>query len=353
MKKSLLIMIGLITAILLVSSVSAFWPFDKTPSVTGHTLKNARNAYTESDGGIVIGTAGAAADSRTTYFDACRGDLLQEWYVRTGLFGGKYLAVYPYYCPYGCESVDVTFDGTTMPAGQCKPQQKECTEIGDTGNDANTAGIVIVTRGSSVSEYPDEQVGSSIKEWYCPNAESEASSALVPCAGRIMTSVVSGSNGKSASYCRVYPLTCTATDTGVSFTNERNERGDQSNTCVGNNRLTTWSCNAANLPISNTETCSSGRCSGNACASTTCTDTDNGKIWRTKGTATATTTSAVYTQTDVCIGPKKLIEFSCFRPTATRLNANVVNCLNECSNGACTGAGNPEPSEEVLAPGGT
>lgn len=67
----------------------------------------------------------------------------------------------------------------------------------------------------------------------------------------------------------------------------------------------------------------------------TCFDTDNGRIYGTRGTAYTNQTNF----TDSCVDSRKLREFYCSTPYSTFVSNAVINCKNYgftgCANGAC------------------
>jgi hypothetical protein len=136
-------------------------------------------------------------------------------------------------------------------------------------------------------------------------------------------------NGKATG---IFSLKCTDSDGGLSYYEKGFVKYDgktKTDSC-NKNYLTEWYCKT--FPFSKRYKCDNG-CKDGACIKKTCTDTDGGKNYVLKGTATGIDGNI---QTDYCRKDNtyQLVEFWCNTNYQT-LNNEIYYCPYGCVDGAC------------------
>jgi len=340
MKKILIA--SILTLVLAVSLVAAFWPF--TGNAIGDKLLPGDNCE-DSDEGIEEDTAGyvtyKATFGESTRVDKCSGNKVIERYCDNNDKPKRVARA----CPAGCEYVETDMGE----AGQCI--QEESPQGGgiigycnDTdGPNALVAGYAVKPLEAGRDLFVDTCVDDfNIEESIC--SENRVLSTRIRCSGDAAgkceaKNITIGSQQYVSAKCTPQPESCADTDKDRKY-NERgvvttiNAQGKQNtfyDFCLPNGKLFDFYCNV-NVSASNVTQCPSGKvCSAGACMAAKCSDDDNGKVYGLAGT-----TSTEYGSfNDVCIDRNKLLEGSCKSAYSTEILVESKTCTNGCSAGAC------------------
>jgi len=296
---------------------------------------------TDTDGGKEIKVKGTATNTAGGKGeDVCSGaDVITEHYCNNdGTFASvDMLCLKGFKCENGA-----CIEGT--------PEEKNtiCTDT-DSGKIIDTKGTVTNTAGAKAEDTCLDD--SKVTEYYC-NPDGTFAGQDLSCPSGNYCEDGACKEGQAPP---ITSLTCTDSDGGKDVytkgtaTNTAGGKGEDS--CIGTSKVAEYYCNPDGTYAEEDKSCPSGyQCSSGACVeseeppqpSLTCSDTDGGKTYNTKGTAS---NSAGGSGTDTCSGTSVLTEYYC-NPDGTYASIDH-NCGSgyECSNGACSQAQNAPPSE--------
>jgi len=136
MKNKYIVTTIIITLILGISVVSAFWPFSKGSDLTGKVVDeiafNNSDSCTDSDNGVYSKIPGVVKKIRSslifsnTYHraDVCSKNKVIEYYCDKGKIKRTTIR-----CIAGCENENLTIDGEEFIVGYCISPEPSCTEI--------------------------------------------------------------------------------------------------------------------------------------------------------------------------------------------------------------------------------
>lgn len=269
----------------------------------------------ETDNGRDILVKGTTTKGTSGKTDSCVGTgSVLEYYCSDNAITNSTVA-----CPAGMNCQD----------GSCKVvQNTTLTPCNDTDN-----GLSYFVSGSvsqNGTTYNDECSGAnSVREYSCRNGSVTSTSYDCP------TNYVC-STGRC-----VERNTCTDTDSdnpnvagSVNTTSSSGNRITLEDYCAGGSTVVEYTCSNGSS-ISNRITCTGGRvCRDGACRADICEDSDGGRDYYTRGTASRGSSDSE----DRCISTSGLVEYYC---RDGNIQSETYSCPSgySCTNGRCTSTG--------------